>query len=325
MRFSSFFVIGFLFSVALPHVLAEEEQHSTSLSIESTSEVFAVRGAATVTQVDFDVFAQRLPAHHRSEYFADPSRIAQALDRLMLPRQLAQRAFQQGWIEEPIVQAHLVQLAMVFLADEYLDRGWQSVRLDDYSQQARELYLSRPDLVRPGRSVDFTHVLIRSGAERGDLDAMRAMLAIYDELQEGADLSDLAEKYSEDPSVGDNRGRFEGVEISTLDERFAQMVRFLQPGQISEPFRSSFGWHVVQLHDRYRPEIDSFEDVRERALEIAESRHRTSWREGVLRELNTMDTEIAPGAVAALLDRYPASEVDVSELSRDVLRRMGLD
>lgn len=322
------FLVVLLFSALVmvsAQVRADASLHSATVTIHSESEVFAVRGEAVVTQADFDVFLQRLPAHHRPEYLADPERIGQALDRLMLPRQLAQKAKRADWVEDPLVQAQLLQMVTVFLADEYLERHWQEVRLDDYSQQALELYLTRPDLIRPTRKVDFTHVLIRSGAERGDLDAMRAILAIYDELQEGAGLSELAVRYSEDPSVTENQGRFEGVAISALEERVGHMAQFLDPGQISEPFRSSFGWHVLELHARYRPEVGSFEDVRERALEVAERRHRTAWREALLASLNTLDIEIAEGAVAKLLDRYPATEEDVAELSRDVLRRMGLD
>lgn len=301
------------------------ELHSSTMTIELQSEVFARRGDGVVTQADMDVFLHRLPRHHRPEYLADPERIGEALERLMLPRQIAARARAEGFMDSPERQNQMLQLLTVFLADEYMESSWQEVRLDDYSQQARELYLTRKDLLRLPRKVDFTHILIRSGTERGDLAAMRSILAIYDELQEGAELSELAEQYSEDPSVSENGGRFEGVDLASLDEAVRQIAQVLQPGQISEPFRSSFGWHVLELHDRYRPEIESYGQVEKRALELAESRHRDQWRERFMSSLGTQDVEFAPGAVAQLLDRYQPSDEDIDALSRDVRRRMGLE
>lgn len=301
------------------------DRHTSAMTVTSESEVFARRGGGVVTQADFDVFMGRLPRHHRSEYLADPERIGEALERLMLPRQILARVREEGFHEDLDRQHQMMQVLTVFLADEYLEKEWEKARLEDYSQQARELYLTRPDLLRSRRKVDFTHILVRAGSERGDLDAMRAILAIYDQLQEGAELSELAVQYSEDPSVSENQGRFEGVELHTLDDRVGQMLSFLQPGQISEPFRSSFGWHVVQLHNRYRIEADTFELVEERALELAERRHREAWRERFMSQLTSEPVEFAPGAVSALLERYRTTDQDVEEISRDILRRMGLE
>lgn len=324
MRLALLFLVG-LTVLANGLSVQASETHSSIFNVHSESEVLVRRGAGVVTQADFDVFMNRLPRHHRSEFLADPDRIADALERLMLPRQIVARAREEGFLDEPDRQHQMAQVLTVYLADEALEQKWEEVRLDDYTQQARELYLTRPDLLRSRRLVDFTHILISSGAQRGDLDAMRLILSIYDRLEDGYDLADLAAEYSEDPTVGENRGRFEGVELHTLDERFGQVARFLEPGQISEPFQSSFGWHIVQLHDRYRTEADGFESVRDRALEMAERRHRESWRESFMAGLTSEPVEFAPGAIAALRQRYEATDQDRDEIAREVLRRMGLD
>jgi len=301
------------------------DTHLDRIEIERESEVFMRRGSGVVTQLDFDVFLSRMPAHHRPAFVSSPDNISGALNELITPRQIAAEARQEApeVVDDPLLQGQMYQAAIVQIAERYMTHIWEQERLEDYTDQAREIFMVRKDLLRQPLHADFTHVLVRSGGTRGELDAMKSIINVYDLIAEGRSLSDLAAEYSEDPQAKTNSGRYEDVEISTLDPAVASMIQQLQPGQISQPFRSEFGWHILQLNRTWRPDVESFEQVREQALEVAEQRHKTQVRERILRRFNMKENEFEPGAVEALTARYKASDQDMEKLKADIRARLG--
>lgn len=60
----------------------------------------------------------------------------------------------------------------------------------------------------------------------------------------------LAEQYSEDPGSAVQGGELGWADPNIYDPQFRDVLLQLQPGQYSEPFRSSHGWHIVQLEER---------------------------------------------------------------------------
>jgi len=66
----------------------------------------------------------------------------------------------------------------------------------------------------------------------------------------GANFDTLAMEYSEDPGSALNGGDLGFFEKETMDPAFAEVAFKLSPRQISKPFQSSFGWHIVKLEER---------------------------------------------------------------------------
>tara|TARA_Y100001933_G_scaffold258218_1_gene305869 strand:+ start:1781 stop:2779 length:999 start_codon:yes stop_codon:yes gene_type:complete len=317
--------VGLTAGVISPAPVIGQETHTDRIEIERESDVFMRRGDGVVTQLDFDVYLSQMPPHHRPAFVSSPDNISDALNQLMTPRQLAAEAREKApeVVNDPLLQGQMYQAAIVQIAERYMTHIWEQERLDDYTDQAREIFLVRKDLLRQPLRADFTHVLIRSGGSRGELDAMKSIINVYDLLAEGRTVENLAAEYSEDPQAESNSGRYEDVEVSTLDPAVSEMVQQLQPGQISQPFRSEFGWHILKLNDQWRPEVESFDQVRDQALNVAEQRHKTQVRERILRRFNLKENEFEPGAVEALTSRYKASEQDLEKLKADIRKRLG--
>ena len=308
-----------------PIAVADAKVDADRIEIARESEVFMRRGDGVVTQLDFDVFLSQMPPHHRPAFVSSPDNISGALNELITPRQLAAEARDKApeIVSDPLLQGQMYQAAIVQIAERYMTHIWEQERLEEYNDQAREIFLVRKDLLRQPLHADFTHILVRSAGTRGELDAMKSIINVYDLIAEGRTVAELAAEYSEDPQAEKNSGRYEDVEVSTLDPAVAAMVQQLQPGQISQPFRSEFGWHILQLNDRWRPEVESFDQVREQALEIAEQRHKTQVRERILRRFNMKENEFQPGAVETLTSRYKASDQDMEKLKADIRARLG--
>jgi foldase protein PrsA len=90
---------------------------------------------------------------------------------------------------------------------------------------------------------------------------------------------DLADKYSIDPSVKDNHGDLGTMAASGLVEPYVRAALALQPGQISEPVQSEFGWHIIRL---ISTDVAPFEQVRDQLVQQSAGQSFQTWFQGRL-------------------------------------------
>jgi peptidyl-prolyl cis-trans isomerase SurA len=88
-------------------------------------------------------------------------------------------------------------------------------------------------------------------------DAKRRLNELRERLIAGEDFNVLAQKYSEDPSARSNGGEMGFVGRGAMVPQFEAMGFKLRKGEISQPFESSFGIHIMQLIDRRGNEYNS--------------------------------------------------------------------
>lgn len=269
------------------------------------SPVLASRGDATVTQADFDVFLDRVPEDQRATFVSSPQRIGDVLHRLLRARQVFNHASGEGVWSDSIAAANLYQGLVMAGADYYLSMIlWPQERLDNYEEQARELFLTNPDLIRPETHVSFSGFFVAAEPIRGELDAMRSIINVYDLLREDSDFDTLIERYSEDDPIQSASGRRENLPLSGVGSDIAAVLARLPAGEISQPFRTPEGWRIIQLHERRRPEVKQFEDVAHAAKRIVERRHHDAVRERFFRALAAEPVVFEENAIADLLARH---------------------
>ena len=79
----------------------------------------------------------------------------------------------------------------------------------------------------------------------------------------GADMNALAKEISEDPSAKRNDGRLDWFTRDRMDPAFTQAVFALgKVGDVSEPVKSRFGWHVIRLDGRRGGGTRPYDDVK---------------------------------------------------------------
>lgn len=94
------------------------------------------------------------------------------------------------------------------------------------------------------------HILIQPDAIVSE-DAARAdILSIHARILAGEDFAKLAQENSDDPGSKNAGGDLEWMPPGVLVPDFQKEVDALQPGQMSQPFRTQFGWHIVRVDDR---------------------------------------------------------------------------
>ncbi|MBI5806502.1 peptidylprolyl isomerase [candidate division TA06 bacterium] len=113
-------------------------------------------------------------------------------------------------------------------------------------------YKSHQDDFKAPERVKISFVaLIKEPAEKDLAELKLKIDDIYAQAaRPGANFDTLAMEYSEDPGSAVNGGDLGFFEKETMDPAFAEVAFKLSPRQISKPFQSSFGWHIVKVEER---------------------------------------------------------------------------
>lgn len=114
---------------------------------------------------------------------------------------------------------------------------------------------------RPSRGeVEVSHIMLRAGA-RDDAQAKSLINEIHEQLRKGASWDELVKKYSEDQGSKDINGKLRPFGVGALariPEFDAAAFALKTPGELSAPFQTTYGWHIVRL-ERKIP-LPSFEE-----------------------------------------------------------------
>lgn len=110
------------------------------------------------------------------------------------------------------------------------------------------------------------HILIRTDELTSNDDARSKLEQLRQRILAGDDFAELARAHSDDAASAANGGSLGWVSPGDLVPVFEEVLDGLAPNAISEPFRTQFGWHLVQVLER-REHDDTAELKRTRAKE----------------------------------------------------------
>ncbi len=119
--------------------------------------------------------------------------------------------------------------------------------------------------------VNVRHILIKPSEIRSEAETKRLTERLYERIQAGEDFAELAKSYSEDPGSALNGGTLNWIDPNALVPEFREVMNNTASGEISKPFQSPFGWHVLQVIGRRA--TDSSAQFREQqALNVLRNR-----------------------------------------------------
>ncbi len=85
--------------------------------------------------------------------------------------------------------------------------------------------------------------------------------AVEEELKKGADFAELAKKKSKDPGASDG-GDLGFFTKDQMVPEFSAVAFALEPGKISDPVKSQFGWHVIKVEEKRNRKAPDFDQVK---------------------------------------------------------------
>lgn len=215
--------------------------------------------------------------------------VEKAAKDFMLYKALAADAQKLGLDKAPEVQKLLEMsqhrmLGGVYLAD-YLDK----LDLPDFENVALENYtLNKEQFARP-ETVNAQHILIEFEGDEEKSQALAKQVRAK-VVQGEQSFEQLAKEYSADPSVQNNGGNLGFFDKSRMVPEFSEMAFSLKVGDVSQPVKSQFGWHIIQVLEKRPAKTLEFSEVKDSLMRKAEQSFK---REARGKKLN--ETVYTPG------------------------------
>ena len=111
--------------------------------------------------------------------------------------------------------------------------------------------------------IDGHSVVKNVNDEADDAAALETIKAAEAELNSGTPFADVANKHSDCSGQGGSLGWFP---LGEMVEEFEEVVSLMEPGQVSDVFRSGFGWHIATLHEKKPEGVRPLEEVKEQIV-----------------------------------------------------------
>jgi peptidyl-prolyl cis-trans isomerase C len=288
-----------------------------------SDEVLVENSFAKVTRGDYEAELLRLPPDLRGGFANNGKRVYDLLTRLLLTKSLAAQARAAGLDKAPEVQPRLA------LEVDRLHAGLQIARLEEEAgrafdsrrpqleARARELYLANRDKYRVPEQVAASHILFDTKKHTPE-EALKLAQETRGKILAGADFNALAKQVSEDPSAQRNGGHIDYFDKAQMDPGFADAAFALKNvNDVSEPVRSSFGYHLIRLEGRRPATARTFDEVKESILAAERTRFIDEQRDAALAPVkNDPATKVNQAAVDALIiaiDPEKASKASAGE------------
>ena len=134
------------------------------------------------------------------------------------------------------------------------------------------------------QQVNARHILIRSSELVSDEEARQRLLRLRERLLSGSGFAELARANSEDPGSAANGGELGWADPEIYVQEFRNTLLDLEIGEISEPFQSPFGWHIMQVMG-WREHDSTDESRRNQAFQALRQRKTEEAMQNWLRNL----------------------------------------
>lgn len=166
-----------------------------------------------------------------------------------------------------------------FLRPEQVSLSYVEVNAEEFAvsdeldeQQLRFSYEDQKGrFINPERRL-ASHILLTVEDDADDAEVAEQAAALAQRAREGEDFAALAEEFSDDPGSSETGGDLGWIEQNgVMTQAFEDRLFELESGAVSDPVRTGFGYHVIQLREIEPSTGKSFEEAREELAEEARS------------------------------------------------------
>jgi peptidyl-prolyl cis-trans isomerase SurA len=160
------------------------------------------------------------------------------------------------------------------------------VKVSDEDLQAEYGRYSKMESDDP--EIHARHILVQLAPKASEAEVEKARQKAQQLAEEarkpGVDFTELAKKKSEGPSAADG-GDLGFFRRGVMVPEFEKVAFALKDGQVSNPVRTKFGWHVIKVEARRAPEVKPFEEIKDQLRERLLTNQMEKYTEQYVREL----------------------------------------
>ncbi len=252
----------------------ENGQFSPTL-YEQRLRAFGYSTTAFEDQLRADLLAEQLVDGITVTAFATARDVAQAFQLQEQRRDVGFVLFPPGLVQDQVelseeeIEAYYQQHQSRYQVPEQVKAVYLRLRLEDLldrvevsEEEVRRYYERHPELYTVPEQRRIAHILVAVPEEGDEAEARAKAEELYRRLQEGADFAELAKSSSDDPGSAPQGGDLGFLEKGLMDPEFDEVAFTLPPGQVSEPVRTAFGYHLIKVLEVKSGETKPFEAVR---------------------------------------------------------------
>lgn len=236
-----------------------------SFGADDEEAVLAQVGSYTLTLKEFEAQVQSLPPNIQMMLVQDPKLKEQFLDRWVQITLLAQEARDRKLDQNEEVKSRIETLMNSVLAQEMvkLEVEGKIEVIDDEVQayyKAHQEDFSQPEMVKA------RHILLKVPADADEKTIAEAESRVKDvrkKLEEGADFASLAKEYSDDPGTKDKGGELGFFPKGRMVPEFEAAAFAQKPGEISDPVKTAFGYHIIQTEEKREGSVKALDEVQD--------------------------------------------------------------
>ena len=203
---------------------------------------------------------------------ADEALVQQELKKMLKKQETKRQLKQAGRNREIVINNMRKQLYRRLQAYEIMEAAMHQDPASD--EDVEEFYNKNINHFKTLEQVHASHILIRDKSDIG----REKLDAVIEALDSGRDFEELAREFSEDTS-SEQGGDLGWLPRGQTVAKFEKVAFSLELDEISDPFETEFGWHIVRLHERQDARTQSLEEVSEQiAMMLLRERRNESYR-----------------------------------------------
>ena len=221
-----------------------------------TVKVLARVGSQDITEAEILALIQPYGQQGMMLYATEQGR-KMILDEVIARRLYALEGEAQKLDETPEFQSQLAGIKRELLADTVMRDVIKDLTVSD--DEAKKFYDENPSMFKQPERIHARHILVSGDAE---------LAKVQEELKAGKSFDVVAKEYSRDPGSAANGGDLgefpKGVMVPEFEKAAFELKN---PGDVSEPVKTQFGWHIIKLEERIPESVMPFEQVKARLLQ----------------------------------------------------------
>ncbi len=181
----------------------------------------------------------------------DPATKKENVLAFLIDMKIVAKAAEDKKIEDrPDFKARLAFARNRLLMDNLLGTEGKAAATDD---TMKKVYEDAAKQIAGEQEVHARHILVETEDEAKAIEA---------ELKKGADFAALAKEKSKDPGGAADGGDLGFFTKDQMVPEFSAVAFSLEPGKISDPVKSQFGWHVIKVEEKRNRKAPDFEQVK---------------------------------------------------------------
>ena len=246
----------------------------TAFASASYGAVLARVGSSDITEAEVLEFIQPFGQQALMLYGTEQGR-KMILDDVISMRLYALDAEDSGLDKTPEFQATLENAKRAMLAQAAMRKVVDGITVTD--DEARKFYDANPEMFVQPERVHARHILVSDDA---------VLAKVQEDLKAGKDFAETAKEYSIDPGSAANGGDLgefpKGVMVAEFEKAAFDLKN---PGDVSEPVKTQFGWHIIRLEEHIAASPVAFEQVKAQIVQELQGQKTQETLEARSREL----------------------------------------